>query len=173
MSPRYGACIFHFSRIKARDVRTRVRSSIPPLLREGSSCMQRTDVQEHEESTKLDSADAFDAGLRTETFLPSTKNRREREREKPTFFFRRLRGPSSSGGCEERESRGERKRKSGGERKEERKLSEYTNVTIIEIRIIMYIYKVSLKFIYLYRGVKTEEKRASPREKPILLCNIR
>ena len=120
MSPRYGACIFHFSRIKARDVRTRARSSIPPLLREGSSCMQRTDVQEHEESTKLDSADAFDAGSRTETFIPSTKNRRERERERT--FFRRLRGPSSSRGCEERESQGERKRKSGGERKEERKL---------------------------------------------------
>ena len=26
----------------------------------------------------------------------------------------------------------------------------------------MYIYKVSLKFMYLFRGVKTEEKRASP-----------
>ena len=68
-----------------------------------------------------------------------TVGERERERERPTFFFRRLRGPSSSGGLEERESRGERKRKSEGERKEERKLSVYTNVTIIKIRIIMYI----------------------------------
>ena len=40
----------------------------------------------------------------------SGKSAREREREKPTFFFRRLRG------CN-RERRGERKRKSGGERK--------------------------------------------------------
>ena len=74
------------------------------------------------------------------------RGERERERETylllkevlRTFFFRRLRGPSS-GGCEERESQGERKRKSVGERKEERKLSVCTNVTIIKIRIIMYI----------------------------------
>ena len=71
---------------------------------------------------------------------------RERERETylllkevlRTFFFKRFRGPSS-GGCEERESRGERKRKSEGERKEERKIWVCTNLTIIKIRIIMYI----------------------------------
>ena len=56
---------------------------------------------------------------------------RERERERPTFFFRRLRG------CN-RESRGEIKRKSGGERKKESRGERMTNVTIITIILISY-----------------------------------
>ena len=68
-----------------------------------------------------------------------TKWKREREREKPTFFFRRLRGPSSSGGCEvatervgerEKERVGEREKKRVGERERERVGGEsVTNVT--------------------------------------------
>ena len=68
-----------------------------------------------------------------------------------------------------RESGREKKRESGREKKIEAGREMVTNITYITIQISSKYHKIDL-VIYVYRGVKTEEKRASPQGKPILLC---
>ena len=78
--------------------------------------------------------------------------KREREREleteigKPTFFFS---SPEVAGG------------ESGREKKIEAGRERVTNITYITIQISSKYHKIEV-VMYVYRGVKLEEKRASP-----------
>ena len=91
------------------------------------------------------------------------KSQRERKRarnenRKLTFFF----SSPEVAGREKKESRGERRKESREERKKRESGKEnVTNVTYHTNIIVIDIVSYDI-VIYVYIGVKTEEKRASP-----------
>ena len=92
----------------------------------------------------------------------------EREREleteigKPTFFFSSPEVAGRESGREKkRESVREKKRESGRENKIEAGRETVTNITYITIQMSSKYHKIDV-VMYVYRGVNSKEKSASP-----------